>query len=132
MFYVECLKFVCSHACLLMYERTYVLLVYMCMRIRTRIIYKCFGVTVITGGAMRPELSNGTCDVWDGERWTTQNTVQIVPVKRSYLEIMHYILHRFFLIVYFVVYMYVYLYLCMYDQHPLKARPICNCFAMRR
>ena len=32
---------------------------------------------------MRPELSNGTCDVWDGERWTTQNTVQIVPVKRK-------------------------------------------------
>lgn len=25
----------------------------------------------------RPELSKGTCDVWDGERWTTQNTVAI-------------------------------------------------------
>jgi hypothetical protein len=33
---------------------------------------------------MRPELSNGTCDVWDGEKWTTQNTVSIVPVKREF------------------------------------------------
>jgi len=27
--------------------------------------------------ATRPELSKGTCDVWDGERWTTQNSVEI-------------------------------------------------------
>lgn len=26
---------------------------------------------------VRPELSVGSCDVWDGERWTTQNTVRI-------------------------------------------------------
>jgi hypothetical protein len=28
----------------------------------------------------RPELSSGTCDVWDGERWTTQNSVEIALV----------------------------------------------------
>lgn len=28
----------------------------------------------------RPELSKGTCDVWDGERWTTQNTVEITTM----------------------------------------------------
>jgi len=26
----------------------------------------------------RPELSKGTTDVWDGERWTTQTTVEII------------------------------------------------------
>lgn len=28
----------------------------------------------------RPELSKGTCDVWDGEKWTTQNTVEITAL----------------------------------------------------
>ena len=26
----------------------------------------------------RPELSKGTTDVWDGERWTTQTSVEII------------------------------------------------------
>jgi hypothetical protein len=28
----------------------------------------------------RPELTKGTCDVWDGERWTSQNTVVITAL----------------------------------------------------
>lgn len=28
----------------------------------------------------RPELTKGTCDVWDGERWIAQNTVVIKPL----------------------------------------------------
>lgn len=33
----------------------------------------------------RPELSKGTCDVWDGERWTTQSTVNIT-VATGYFQ----------------------------------------------
>lgn len=35
----------------------------------------------------RPELSKGTCDVWDGERWTTQNTV-IITADPGYFQSM--------------------------------------------
>lgn len=38
----------------------------------------------------RPELTKGTCDVWDGERWTSQNTVLITAVPghfRSMTEV---------------------------------------------
>jgi hypothetical protein len=40
--------------------------------------------------ATRPELTKGTCDVWDGERWTSQNTVVITAVPghfRSMTEV---------------------------------------------
>eukprot|EP01039_Chlorochromonas_danica_P010145 gene10145-11228_t len=38
----------------------------------------------------RPELTKGMCDVWDGERWTSQNTVKISAVPghfRSMTEV---------------------------------------------
>ncbi len=30
----------------------------------------------------RPELSTGTCEVWDGERWVTQTSITIFTAKR--------------------------------------------------
>jgi hypothetical protein len=32
--------------------------------------------------AARPELSTGLCEIWDGERWTTQTTITILSAKK--------------------------------------------------
>ena len=34
----------------------------------------------------RPELSKGGCEVWDGERWTVQDSITIVTVKQRQAE----------------------------------------------
>lgn len=45
---------------------------------------------ILSDPPTRPELTKGTCDVWDGERWTSQNTVVITAVPghfRSMTEV---------------------------------------------
>jgi hypothetical protein len=32
----------------------------------------------------RPELSRGTCEVWDGDRWTVQNTVTVLTAACAF------------------------------------------------
>ena len=36
--------------------------------------------------ATRPELSRGTCEVWDGNEWTSQSTVSIVTAAQRRRE----------------------------------------------